>query len=164
MLENKPCIDKQIHNSFESVLNFIEKSKTEKKFKPCQLECEGTLIDLSDKMVDPIHPSNSNETSNTFGYWPWSSCHQCSIKDHEIQIQKITFQEQLRLLNHELLILKDKCTVLTQEKENLCEEVEQLSRDLFEEANRMVAEERRHSEQMRKANGELLFKLEKYLK
>ncbi len=53
---------------------------------------------------------------------------------------------------------------LSKETRALAEETETLTAELFGEANRMVAEERRHSEELVKVNMTLMARLEKIVR
>ena len=53
---------------------------------------------------------------------------------------------------------------LFKEKRALAEETETLTAELFGEANRMVAEERRHADELVKVNMDLMARLEKMVR
>jgi hypothetical protein len=105
-------------------------------------------------------------TSSTRIHDDSDSCSECRRMQKQaslLHLENEKLIKQNQLLEMKMTDISEKMDQLRAEKDALSSQVEELTRELFEEANRMVAAERRHCEELMRVNVDLMRQLQKQI-
>lgn len=128
-----------------------------------QSEMETYIENLRNMNVQPRKNVSKNRSVNLFKKEGSSSFDQYELKITQLEAQNEYLKKEMESLQEKYTTMVDSRAILFFEKEYLKLELETLTRDLFEEANKMVANESRLRAELQSSNQKLSQELENAL-